>query len=177
MIYKLGSNMKNIIKPMLFAALCLLATSAFSQKFGYINTQELISQVPSVKEANSNIDTYRKQLQGKYENMIKALQTKYQGLEQKQASGDISPKELETEALKLKEEERKIAEFEQSSQQKILEKSETLLKPLRDRIQKAIDDVASENGFDYIFDASMGVILYADDTSDVSSLVKAKLGL
>lgn len=169
--------MKNFIKSFLLIAILGVAVSASAQKMGYINTQELISQVPSVKEANSNIETYRKQLQSKYENMIKSLQTKYQGLEQKQATGDISPKQLEAEALKLKEEEKKIAEFEQSSQQKIVEKSELLLKPLRDKIQKAIDDVASENGFDYIFDASLGVILYADKTTDVSPLVKAKLGL
>ncbi len=169
--------MKYLLKSLLLITIVSFTFSASAQKFGYINTQELISQVPSVKEANSNIETYRKQLQGKYENMIKSLQTKYQGLEQKQASGDISPKQLEAEALKLKEEEKKIAEFEQSSQQKIVEKSELLLKPLRDQIQKAIDDVASENGFDYIFDASLGLILYADDTADVSTLVKTKLGL
>lgn len=169
--------MKNIFKTFIFLAVLGLSYSASAQKMGYINTQELISMVPSVKEANSNIETYRKQLQGKYENMIKSLQTKYQSLEQKQASGEIAPKQLESEALKLKEEEKKIAEFEQSSQQKIVEKSELLLKPLRDQIQRAIDDVAKENGFDYIFDASVGVILYADKTTDVSPLVKAKLGL
>jgi len=169
--------MKNILKPLMFLAIMAFSLSASAQKMGYINTQELISQVPSVKEANSNIETYRKQLQSKYENMIKSLQTKYQALEQKQAGGEIAPKQLESEALLLKEEEKKIAEFEQSSQQKIVEKSELLLKPLRDQIQKAIDEVAKENGFDYIFDASIGVILYADKSTDVSTLVKAKLGL
>ena len=169
--------MKIILKSLMMVAVLGFTFSASAQKFGYINTQELISQVPSVKEANSNIETYRKQLQGKYENMIKSLQGKYATLEQKQQGGDISPKQLETEALQLKEEEKKIAEFEQSSQQKIVQKSETLLKPLRDQIQKAIDEVASENGFDFIFDASLGVILYADKTTNVSDLVKTKLGL
>jgi len=169
--------MKTILKSVALVAIMSLSLSASAQKFGYINTQELIASVPSVKEANTNIETYRKQLQGKYENMIKSLQTKYQSLEAKQKTGEISPKELEGQALQLKEEEKKIAEFEQSSQQKIVQKSETLLKPLRDQIQRAIDDVASENGYDYIFDASMGVILYADKVTDVSALVKTKLGL
>ena len=52
-----------------------------------------------------------------------------------------------------------------------------MLKPIRDRIQGAIDDVAKENGFTYIFDKSMGIILYADDSADVSAQVKAKLGM
>lgn len=169
--------MKTIFRSLVLVAILSISFSASAQKFGYLNTQELIASVPSVKEANANIETYRKQLQGKYENMIKSLQTKYQALEAKQKSGEISPVQLEAEAQTLKTEEQKIAEFEQSSQQKIAQKGETLLKPLRDKIQKAIDEVAAENGYDYIFDASMGVILYADKVTDVSALVKTKLGL
>jgi outer membrane protein len=169
--------MKTLVKSAALLIMITMSVSLSAQKFGYINTGELISNVPSVKEANSNIETYRKQLQSKYENMIKSLQTKYQTLEVKQKSGEISPKQLEVEASQLKEEEKKIAEFEQSSQQKIAQKSESLLKPLRDQIQSAIDAVASENGYDYIFDASTGTILYADKVTDVSAMVKAKLGL
>ena len=44
-------------------------------------------------------------------------------------------------------------------------------------LQSAIDAVASENGYAYIFDYSTGFVLYADASTDVSSLVKSKLGL
>ena len=57
------------------------------------------------------------------------------------------------------------------------EKSETLLKPIRDKIQAAIDEVAKENGYTYIFDRSVGIILYAEDSTDISGLVRAKLGM
>ena len=58
-----------------------------------------------------------------------------------------------------------------------MKKSEDLLKPIRDRIQKAIDDVADENKYDYVFDYSTGFLLYAEKVTDVTSKVKAKLGL
>ncbi len=148
-----------------------------AQKFGYINSQELIQNMAEVREANANIETYKTQLQKKGEEMVKKLQTKYQSLEQKRTQGELSPKQLEVEAQSLQSEEVQIAQFEQESQQKIIDKSETLLKPIRDKIQNAINAVAAENGYQYIFDASLGVILYADDTTDVSSLVKSKLGL
>lgn len=157
--------------------LLLLTVGLQAQKFGYINTQELISQIPEVKEANSNIETFRTQLQKKGQDMLKALQTEYQELEKKQAQGDISPKQLDVEVNRLKEEENKLLVFEQESQQKIIQKSETLLKPLRDKIQKAIDDVASEHNYDYIFDYSTGFVLYAEDSTNVMHLVKAKIGL
>jgi len=161
-------------------ALCfitVMATSLSAQKFGYVNTQEIIQGLPQVKEANSNIEAFQTQLQKKGQEMLQTFQTKYQDLERKQAEGLISPKELEVEAQKLKEEESKILEFEQTSQQKILEKSETVLGPIRQQIQDAINQVASENGYTYIFDFSSGFILYGDESANVGSLVKAKLGL
>jgi outer membrane protein len=58
-----------------------------------------------------------------------------------------------------------------------MEKSEELLKPIQDRVNKAIKDVATENGFLYIFDSGMGVVLYADPAADATKLVKTKLGI
>lgn len=165
--------MKNLFT--LTIIMCSLAISAHAQKFGYVNTQLLIQDIPEVKEANANIETFTTQLQKSAQEKVKSLQAKVVELERKQAQGEISPKQLEEEGAKLKEEEVQILKFQQESQQKIVNKSETLLKPLRDKIQKAIDEVAAENGFAYIFDYSTGVVLYADDSADVSDLVKAKL--
>ena len=109
--------------------------------------------------------------------MVKELQTKYQALQQKQASGELAPIEIEKQSAALKAEEAKLGEFENSSQQKIYEKSEELLKPIQDKITKAIKDVAAENNFLYIIDSGMGVVLYADPAADVTKLVKVKLGI
>jgi outer membrane protein len=160
-------------------SLVLMCVSFYAQaqKFGYVNSQEIISQLPEVKEANSNLETFGNQLQKKYQQMLQSLQTKYQDLERKQQEGLLSPKQLEEEAKKLKDEEMKLAQFEQSSQQQIMKKQEELLQPIMDRIQAAIKEVASENGYSYIFDQSMGVLLYADESTNISPKVKSKLGM
>ena len=121
--------------------------SLSAQKFGYINSQQLITQIPKVKEANANIETLQKQLEKQGQDMVASVQAKYKALEQKQAQGEISPKQLEVEAQGLKQEEAKIGQFSQESQQKIFEKQESLLRPIREEIQAAIDAVAKENGF------------------------------
>lgn len=170
----LTTIMKTINKILIIAvAFVSFSMSATAQKFGYINSQELISQLPEVKEANANIETLKAQLQKKGQEMIVALQTKYGKLEADR--DNYSPKQLETEAQKLQEEEKKIAEFEQTSTQRIMTKSEELLKPIQERINTAIKAVATENGYTYIFDASLGVVLYADPGTDVTALVKSKL--
>lgn len=168
--------MKNM-KYILLSVMLMGISSLSAQKFGYINTAELIQSIPEVKEANSNIETFRNQLQKKGQDMIKGFQAKYADLERKRERGELSPKQLEEEAMKLGEEEQQIRQFDQDSQQKIVKKSEDLLQPLRNKIQVAIDQVAAEEGFAYIFDYSTGFVLYADQSTDVSTLVKAKLGM
>ncbi len=157
--------------------LTIIAFGVQAQKFGYINSQELISQLPEVKEANSNIETLKKQLQKKGQSMLASLQSKYEALQKKQANGELSPQQLEAEAAKLKSEEEALAKFEQTSQEKIYKKTEELLTPIQEKINNAIKEVAAENGYTYIFDSSMGLVLYADPSTDISALVKAKIGL
>lgn len=162
---------------LLIVAFAALTISVQAQKFGYINSQELIAQLPEVKEANAKIETLKKQLQKKGQDMVQTLQAKYADLQKKQTDGVLSPVEIEKEAALLKEEETKLGQFEQTSQQKIYEKSEELLAPIQTKINNAIKEVATDNGFTYIFDSSLGLVLYADPGTDVSTLVKAKLGI
>lgn len=166
--------MKRIVT---LVAFIFLANISFGQKFAYINSQAILGNLSEVKQANANIETFRNQLISLGQKKLESLQKKYKDLEQKQQRGELSPKQLEVEAQKLKGEEGKLAKFDQESQQRIMEKSEELLKPIRDKVQKAIDDVAKENGYEFIFDASMGFILYADKNTDISDKVKAKLGI
>lgn len=148
-----------------------------AQKVGYINSQELISLMPEVKEANSQLEVMKTQFSKRGQDMLQALQTKYQDFQKKQANGELAPVEAEKQAQALKEEEQTLVNFEQESQQKLMAKSEELLQPMQDKVNNAIKMVAQENGYSYILDMSQGSILYADPTADVSALVKTKLGI
>ena len=169
--------MKSIKNTIVLAVAILCTVSLSAQKFGYINSAELFQDIPEVKEAQANLETYQAQLQKKGQEMVTAYQTEGQALGLKQQQGELSPKALEVEAQKLKTKEVEIAKFQQESEQKIVQKNETLFKPIRDKIQTAIDAVAKENGYAYIFDYSVGVLIYADESTNVTALVKAKLGM
>ena len=72
-------------------------------------------------------------------------------------------------------EEQAIGQYEQTMQQQLLEKQQTLLQPILDQVNEAIKQVAKDNGYTMIFDSA--VLLYADEAQDVGTLVKAKLGI
>jgi outer membrane protein len=162
---------KNKLVLVMLAVACAFSMNA--QKYGYLNTEELIVSLPEVKDANVTIENMKDSLTNEAKAMVADLQKKYKDLEAK--VNDIAPNQLKIERQKLQDEEQKLQEFDQNSQQQIYLKSEMLLGPIQEKINKAILEVASEGGYTYIFDTSAGNVLYVDETLNVSELVRAKL--
>lgn len=157
----------------IFALFCTVALQA--QKFGYINSQALMAELPKVKQADSEMEAYQKQLQKKGQDMVAAFQTKVQDLQKRVGEGTVPPKQQEEEEKKLEEERQKILAFEEEMVQQLQAKRDTLLKPILDEFNAAVKAVATENGYTYIFD--QGILLYFDAALDVAPLVKKKMGL
>lgn len=167
-----------MLRTIIIAALTLcISTGLFAQKFGYINSDALITEMPEVKQADAKLETLQKQLQKQGQQKLQSLQTEAQALQRKEQQGEIAPKDLQAEAEILKQKEMELAQYEQQMQQQILQKRQELYQPILDKVNTAIQEVAKEKGYTYIFDASTGVILYADETTDVTGVVKQKLGL
>jgi outer membrane protein len=172
--------MKSILK---YAATCMLAAFFFitaeAQKIGYVDSGGLLEMMPKVKEAESTLETLGKQLQAKGQKMMQDYQTKYQDLQRRVQAGDIAPKDQDAQVAMLKDDEAKIQEFDQDMQKQLGEKREALLSPILEELRTAIQTVAKDNGYTYIFDGSpgVGVLLYADESTNITALVKAKLGL
>jgi outer membrane protein len=169
--------MNKFLTLTLVLSLALATTECFSQKFGYCNSMELLSQLPEVKAADSDLQAFQTQLTKKGQERVKALQDAAAELQRKQEQGTISPKDYETQSLKLEEEKNSIAKYQQEVYEKLAQKREELYKPLLDKVNKAMEDVAKENGFNLVFDSSTQVLLYAHESLDVTKMVKTKLGI
>lgn len=170
---------KHFIKPLV--VICLLFSTQFvsfaQMTIGYVNSVALLSELPEVKAADSQLEALQKQLQKQGQTMVESFQVKYQELAKKEQNGELSPKQSEEEGQKLKDEEAKIVAFEQEMTAKIQEKREALYKPILDKINAAINLVSVEKGLKYVFDSTTGIILYSDESNDITPLVKAKLSL
>ena len=171
---KMSRLLKYFLVPVFMVGFVALVSA---QKIGYINSVTLLQEIPEVKQANANLEALQTQLQKKGQGMLEEFQKKYQDLQRKEQQGELSPKQLEEEAKGLKDEEVKISQYEQDMQKQLAEKQQTLLQPILDRVNGLIKEVATENGFTYILDSSSGFILFAEDALDVTTMVKAKLGM
>jgi outer membrane protein len=164
-------------KLLVFVTLSMLFFGAQAQKFGYLNSAAILEEMQEVKAANTNIQTFQEQLMKKGRASVESLQKKYQDLTDKEKRGELSPKQLQDEGAKLKQEEEGLAKMEQDMQEQVGKKRQELLDPILLKVNNAIKDIAKEQGYAYIFDSNAGVLLYADEKTDVANAVRTKLGI
>lgn len=160
--------------------LCLtlmVATVGFSQKFGFCNSSALLTSIPEMKQADSELKGFQTQLQKRGQEMVKSLQDRAAELQRKSELGTISPKDEEAQKAKLAEDQDAISKYEQEVYDKLAQKREELFTPILDKVNKAMADVAKENGFVFVFDTNSSIVLYAHESLDVTKLVKTKLNI
>jgi outer membrane protein len=166
--------MKQTLKLLMAAVVVVLTTSHLdAQKFGYINSALILSEMPELKQAEASLEALQQQLQKKGQSMVEKLQADYTAVQQKVERGELSPKQQETEGARLKTAEEEVGKFEQEMMRQLQAKRDELLQPIYDRVNKAIADVAKEEGFQFVFD--QGVLLFAEESQDVAPLVRKKL--
>ena len=142
-------------------------------KFGYLNSFELLTIMPQVKKADAQLQTYAQQFDTQYENMLKEYQTKVQTFQENQAN--YTPEIAEVKAKEVLDLEKRIGEFQVSSQESISKKKAELYEPIYNEANRLVEEVAKENGYTYIFDGSN--LLFAPEADNIMDLVKAKLGI
>lgn len=171
--------MKKFTKYLFLAAFFAIMTvgSISAQKIGYFNSLQLMSEMPRVKQVEQDLQTYQKQLSKQIETKIQALNTKKQQGQAAYEAGSLSPVQQENLLKEISADEQAIMQLEKDLQNKLLQRQAEKYQPIEELINSKIKEVAKENGFTFILDSAKGIILYADDNLDVTSLLKAKMGM
>jgi outer membrane protein len=167
---------KVLLVIILLAGMCFQVDA--QQKFGHLNSSQLLTEMPEIKAANTNLETYQKQLMSKGQKMLTDLQTKVQAYRQEYESGALSALEAQKKEAEMQADNEAIRQYEVDMQQKVAAKRETLYKPLLDKVKAAIEKVGKEKGYTMIFDTSIpGAIVHAQMSDDITALIKTELGL
>lgn len=158
---------------MFFAIFCIATISTNAQgKYGHINSQEVMKSMPGVDSLQIKIQDFQQELQTTYQTMVDEFNNKKEAFDKQAGTMTSSVRKMKEDELYTLQ--NRIVEFQNNVQTDIEEKQFILLKPYQDKLQKAIDEVAKEKGFTYIFDTQ--ILLYSGG-EDITPLVKAKLGI
>lgn len=165
------------MKKLMTLAILLVCTFANAQKYGWINSPELLDVMPEKKKANATLDSMYKA----EENILKILEADYTKLateySDKKKKGPIPPDEEKRYAENLGRIENALYDRQNTAEQEIKKKEQALIMPILDKINKAIQEVGKANGYQYIFDISLGNVIYYPEGDNVLKLVKKQLGL
>ncbi len=148
-------------------------SALFSQttlKIGHVYTDEIMAALPATDSARVIIDKETKEYQSGYEELTAAYNKLYDEYQKDLPSYTaIARKNKEDELL---DKQKRMSDFEKNATQALQKRNGELLKPIFDKINKAITKVATEDGFTYILDISKGgVVFTAKDSQDITAQV------
>ena len=156
--------------------LALFSVCLADTKIGYIDSQVIMNEYEDVRQVQVELEKEQKRLETIYKKNIAS----YDSLSQALQTGSIilSKEKLSQMENDLLQKQREIEEFQLKyfgPQGELYKMQENLLKPILAVIDEAIQNIGKEEGYDYIFDAVQGSIVYALESNNLTADVLEEL--
>ena len=147
-----------------------------SALIAHISTAAVLDAMPDKVYAEKELEKYYGELQSQLQTMVQEFQTKLQYYEANQGTmSNLTKQSKEKEIVDLQN---RIQQFQANAESDFEAKRAGLLKPILNKIQNAINAVASENELSYVIDISTGAAVYmGEDSIDITYMVMKKLGI
>lgn len=157
------------------AAVTLIGGAANAQKTGYIRVDDVVRLMPETQKVQGTLEKYQSDsLQPRFNYTLSEFQRK-----DSIVNGKDSLRYPAAARAKMREEMQQdmyeLQNWQQISQQLMQQKQEVLLEPIYSKAIKAIQDVAKENGYGYVY--TKDALLVAPPADDLLPLVARKLNL
>lgn len=168
------------MKKLILGIILIFGTcfASYAQKFGYIDSDYILENVPEYQEAKSKLDKLA-------ERWTKEIEDRYVVLKNKKESFAREEVLLPAEEKKKRAEDIEKLETEAMEMQKLrfgvsgdyFQKRQELVKPIQDKVFEAMQKVASKKNLTFVFDkANQSNLVYADSKMDISDDVLKEMG-
>lgn len=149
------------------------------QRIGYIDSESILNEVPEYANVQQKLDQlekkWRSEIQNKKEEVqalkeeFRAWELLYTEEERRQKQTEITKAQREVEQLRKRY-------FGPDGQ--LYTRQKELMRPIQERILKATEEVATEQGYDYVFDKGERVLfMYAREDHNLNEAVLQQLGV
>ena len=166
------------MKKLILCAICAICglTTANAQKFGHVNTQEIIQAMPEYTAAKAEIDKLQEQYEADLKSMQDELQKKADAFDKEQATLPENIKQRRQ--TELQEMYQKSQQSYQDNQQALQKASSEKMQAITAKVLDAIKAVGQAGEFVMINEINAGIPYISTTLStDVTAQVKTKLGL
>lgn len=174
--------MKSILYSIILSVILIFGfnntTYAQSQKNAFVDTEYILDNIPEYHDAQDELDDWSSKWQKEIEtlyNEIESLYKKYQA--EKVLLPDDVKKEREDEIVKKEAKLKELQKKYFGPEGELFKKRQELIQPIQEKIYNAIEELAQENHYAFVFDKAGGVtILYGNPKYDISDDVLDKVG-
>ena len=165
------------MKKILIFIMLLAPMSMLAQKFGYVNSSELIQLMPEFARAQQKMEDLEKTYTAEFNAMRTELEkkgTEFEKLQQDSVPESILKRRYE-ELLQM---EQRLQQFGQEVQQKLAVAEQEEMLAIQTKLRDALDAVGRDGGYVCIYDLAGGMP-YVSKTlcEDVTMKVRTKLGI
>lgn len=163
----------------ILACSLLLASIGNAQKFGYVDTEYILSKIPEYASVKQEIDQMSQKWQKELEVMYADIERMYKDY---QAEEVLLPEDIKKQRQEdILVAERKAKEYKEKKfgyNGELYKVQDDKIKPIQDKVYEAVEKVAQERRLDFILDkAANSGILYSNAAFDRTDDVIVKLGL
>lgn len=172
--------MKSINK--FFIALCFFTiaatTNSQAQKFAFVDTEYMLGQMPEYKAAQKRLDDMSAEWQKEIEKRLTEIDKMYKDYQAEQVV--LTQDQQQKKQQEIVDKEKGLKDYQKSKfgqGGELEKKKQELIKPLQDKIFDAVQKIAKQRGFDFIFDKNGEmVMLVANIKYDLSIEVLEQMG-
>ena len=163
--------MKKISRKIIFSTtLICLATivSGQNHKIGYVLSERIRSEYEEFKEAESQLQLEYRKVQFEFDQRVKKLDSLKQDYEVKRL---MSLDKGESIKQQIEQTEKQIQTYQAEKvgpQGELMRKQAQMEYDILGKVKKAVDKIAIDGGYDFIIDASVGLLFY-DNKFDVTN--------
>ena len=169
------------MKKLLLVAYCLLliAFTGNAQRYAVIDSKYILDKLPEYKESQKTLDQFSEQWQQEIDQKQALMDKMYKEYDAEQVMlSDVLKKKREDELYNKEKELRDLQKKRFGFEGDLFKKRQELIKPIQDRVYRAVEKLAVEKQYDFILDKSEGItVIFADPKLDRSADILRNLGV
>ncbi|WP_278365222.1 OmpH family outer membrane protein [Phocaeicola barnesiae] len=168
--------MKKVILTVVIALTGMITAQA--QRFALIDMEYILKHIPAYEQANRQMESLSQQYQKEIEAKGQEAKSLYEAYQQSASTLSDSQRTEKENAIVAKEKEAADLRARYFGPEgEMAKKQKELITPIQDAIYNAVKTVATQQGYDVVFDrASDQSMIFASPRIDISNEILSKLG-
>jgi outer membrane protein len=147
---------------------------AQAQKIGFVVSPKIFQELPEAMEAQKKLQALEKPLQDSLTAMAQDIQSRIEEYQKKETMMNDAAKRTATQ--EIQDMQRRATEWSEMKRRELLDQQEKILNPVREKIRKAIETVAKEEKYAFVFDKNeTETLIYGDAANDLTFKVLDRL--